>query len=96
MFQGFLATVAPEVVEYLEGETKRIHLLVTFATFGLSRHGLNSLPQGLVRILGDLGVHRDGHVRHPTGKQLLTYPPTALDRVGVKIRGVGDEPGGVS
>ena len=69
---------------------------MTFPAFGLSGYRLHAFAQRLVRILRYLRVHGDGHVGHASGKEFFPDPASALDRVGMKIGGMRDQPGGVS
>ena len=92
VFERFIEAVAAKIIEYLERQTERVHMLMALQAFGFLRNGFNPFAKGLVRIFRHLGIDSNRHIGHAAGQKLFANPATPLDGVGVKIGGMSNKP----
>ena len=88
----FFFAETTDVVEGFEGHAKGVHLfMATPASFFVDDR--KAFAEGLVFVVGNLGVDIDGDVHDRPGEEFFPDPFAAADGVVLKIATVCDEPG---
>ena len=91
-FAQFPGTPAAEMVEHLKPKTQRIHFAVTLPAIGFPGY-FHFFTKGQGIIVGQLGIHSDGHIRYRPANEFLAHPKSAPDRMVIEVVGLGHQPG---
>ena len=93
MLEVFLKTEASEIIVVFKGETQRVHFLVAAPAVGIASANLHALAERLFLVRMNHGIDRDRNVGNGAGQELFPDPFTPVDRVGLEVLGMSNEPG---
>ena len=82
------------MIELLEGQPERVHLLVAGPAVFLAGHP-HPVAQRAMPLIGQHGIDRDRHLGDFSAEQLLANPAPAMDGVVVEVARLGHQPRGM-